>query len=249
MGMAKIHTGRAAEWLEKTATQIWMNLKTNHLWQRILKTTLATTIAVIISIIPAVVRVYGKAAYLAPMTTVFGHPGRRFGTMAEAIVLALAGTLIGVAWSTLGVYLSSLLFSHDVPAAYAVKGVFLAVALLVHGFLRSYSPRLFIFVLLLIIVCVVNLTGTATAISRMMVTQILYPILTAVGILLLVNVAIFPEFSARFLGITTIDTLGETVGALRDAGNYFIYSVEALNEDEPNNPATHLERRPNRESP
>ena len=237
MGKARRHLQRAGEWLETNIQEIWTNLQTNHLWQRMLKNTLATTIAVIISILPAVVRVYGKAAYLAPITTVFGHPGRRFGTMAEALVLSIAGTMIGIGWSVLGMYLSSLLFSHDAPAAYTVKGVFLAVALLVHGFLRSYSPRLFIFVLLLIIVSVVSLTSPTTAVSKMMVTQIVYPILTAVGVLLLVNTCVFPEFSARFLGITTIDTLGETVGALRDAGNYFVHSVEALEETEDSSPA------------
>lgn len=221
-------------WLSKNLDTIWTNLQTNHLWQRMLKNTLATTIAVIISIVPAVVRVYGKAAYLAPMTTVFGHPGRRFGTMAEALVLATAGTLVGLGWSVLGVYVSSLVYSYDPPSAYTVKGIFLVIALLVHGFLRSYSPRLFLFVLLLIIVAVVNLTNTATAISKAMVTQILYPILTAVAVLLLVNTCVFPEFSARFLGITTIETLGETVEALRDAGNYFIHSVEEVGAEEDN---------------
>src|ERR1700686_2652319 len=88
-------------WLERRADAIWSNLLTNHLWQRMLKNPLATTIAIIIALLPAVVRVYGKAAYLAPITTVFGHPGRRFGTMAEALVLAIAGTLIGTGWSIL----------------------------------------------------------------------------------------------------------------------------------------------------
>ncbi|KIN08621.1 hypothetical protein OIDMADRAFT_100340 [Oidiodendron maius Zn] len=245
MGKAKKYSKGAGEWVEKTTTQLWQNLQTNHLWQRILKNTLATTIAVIISILPAVVRIYGKAAYLAPMATVFGHPGRRFGEMAEALVLTLVGTVIGLGWSTLGVYLSSLLFSHDAPAAYTVKAVFLAIALLLHGFLRSYSPRLFISVLLLIIVCVVNLTGTSTAVSRTIATQILYPILTAVAILLLINVFVFPEFSARFLGHTTIDTLEETVRALRDAGNYFIHSMEALDGDKDERPDKHPESQGN----
>ncbi len=72
---------KVGEWAEKRATAIWTNLQTNHLWQRMLKNTLATTIAVILALIPAVVAVYGKAAYLGPITTVFGHPGRRFGAM------------------------------------------------------------------------------------------------------------------------------------------------------------------------
>jgi hypothetical protein len=219
-------------WLERRADAIWSNLLTNHLWQRMLKNTLATTIAIIIALLPAVVRVYGKAAYLAPITTVFGHPGRRFGQMAEALVLAVSGSLIGIGWSSFGLYLSSLVYGHNPPAAYTIKGLFLVVALMVHGFLRSHTPRLFIFVLLLVIVDVVSLTSTATAVTKLGVTQLLYPILTASGVLLLVNTLVFPEFSSGFLGVTTIETLGETVGALRDAGKYFISISEGSEKKE-----------------
>jgi hypothetical protein len=215
-----------AAWLKKRAHAIWSNLFTNHLWQRMLKNTLATTIAIIIALAPAVVRVYGKAAYLAPITTVFGHPGRRFGQMAEALVLAISGTLVGVGWSMFGVYLSSLVYYHNPPVAYTIKGLFLVVALMFHGFMRSHTPRLFIFVLLLIIVSVVSLTSTATAVSKTSVTLLLYPILTASGVLLLINTLVFPEFSSGFLGVTTIEMLGETVEALRDAGKYFMSIAE-----------------------
>jgi len=146
--------------------------------------------------------------------------------MAEALVLAISGTLVGIAWSMFGVYLSSLVYESDKAAAYTVKGVFLVGALMFHGFLRSHTPRLFIFVLLLIIVSVVSLTGTATHVSTASVTTLLYPILTAAGVLILVNVLVFPEFSSGFLGTSTIETLGETVGALRDAGRYFVSIVE-----------------------
>jgi hypothetical protein len=238
MGLSKnldpIKLGQKLEaWLEKRAGEIWSNLLKNHLWQRMLKNTLATTIAVIIAMLPAVVRVYGKAAYLAPITTVFGHPGRRFGMMAEALILAVSGALLGIGWSMFGLYLSSLVYGANAPAAYTIRGLFLAIALLFHGFLRSHTPRLFLFVLLLIIVSVVSLTSTATFVTKISATQLLYPILTAVGLLLLINLFIFPEFSSSFLGVTTIETLGEAVGALRDAGKYFVAIVEEpVNEGE-----------------
>lgn len=222
-GLIKMITiTKAHGWVEKRATAIWMNLISNNLWQRMLKYTIATTICVILAVTPAVFRVFGRAAYLAPITTVFGHPGRRFGQMAEALVLVVFGALLGTAWSSLGIYFSSLVFPYNEPAAYTIKGIFLAVALLFHGFLRSQSPRLFIFVVLLIIVAVVSLTGASEAVSTVLVTTLLYPILSAVGVLLIVNTVIFPEFSSSYLGITTIETLGETVGALRDAGTYFV---------------------------
>ena len=180
-----------------------------------------------ICLVPGARATLGRAAYLAPMTTVFGHPGRRFGTMAEALVLALCGTLLGVAWSTLGIFLGSLVFSGNPPAAYAIRGVFLAIAMMLHGFLRSGTPRLFIFVLLLIIVSVVSLTSTAAAVTLVLTTQILYPILMAAGVIILVNLGIFPEFSSSFLGHMTIDTLNDTAKALEDAGRYFIYIGQA----------------------
>jgi len=151
--------------------------------------------------------------------------------MAEALVLVLLGTLLGTAWSTFGIYLSSLVYDTNSPAAYTIKGIFLTIAILFHGYLRSHTPRLFLFVLLLVIVSVVNLTSPETAVSIGLVTTILYPILTAVGILLVVNVTVFPEFSSDFLGITTIQTLSQTVDALRDAGIYFVSTLEPDKEE------------------
>ncbi|QSZ33635.1 hypothetical protein DSL72_005203 [Monilinia vaccinii-corymbosi] len=222
MGTSIWNPGKWEEWADKRARAIWTNLQANHLWQRMLKVTLATTICIIIAVMPRVVAVYGKAAYLAPVATVFGHPGRRFGMMAEALILVLSGTMLGIAWSMLALYLSSLMYDSDPQAAFTIRGIFLAVAVLFHGVLRSRAPRLFLMVLLLVIVVVVSMTSTATAVAIPSVTQLVYPIVTAIAVLLVVNTLVFPESSSSFLGITTIETLGETVGALRDAGRYFI---------------------------
>lgn len=142
--------------------------------------------------------------------------------MAEALILTLVGTLLGVAWSMLGIYLSSLIHERNLPAGYAIRGIFLAIALLFHGFVRSATPRLFLFVLLLIIVSVVTLTSTAVAVTSTLTTQILYPILMAAGVILLVNICIFPEFSSSFLGQSTIETLNDTAHALENVGHYFV---------------------------
>jgi uncharacterized membrane protein YgaE (UPF0421/DUF939 family) len=217
---------KAQAWLAERCKATWDNLLANRLWQRILKNTLATTIAIILGVVPAVTNLYGKAVYLAAITTVFGHPGRRFGQMAEALALALAGSLLGVAWSTFGIYLSSLVYTSNPPAAYTIKGIFLSITVLFHGYLRSKFPRLFLFVLLLVIVSVVSLTSPAQAVSASLVTTLLYPILTAVALLLVVNVLVFPEFSSDFLGGKSIETLCDTVDALRDAGAYFMATIE-----------------------
>ena len=173
-------------------------------------------------LVPRVTTKLGTAAYLGAITTVFAHPGRRFGQLVEALVLAVAGTVLGLAWSLLGLYLSSFLITSDPAAAYSIRGIFLTCALLLHGYLRSKTPRLFVFVLLLVIVSVVTATSTASVVTRASATQILYPILLAVGVILVVNLFLFPEFSASFLGETTISTLHETTDSLQKAARYFI---------------------------
>jgi len=142
--------------------------------------------------------------------------------MTEALILTVSGTVIGVAWSTFGIYLGSLVIKDNPPAAYAIRGFFLAVVALIHGFLRSHTPRLFIFVLLMLIVAVVSLTSTAKGVTPVSATQILYPILIAAGCITLINLCIFPEFSSRFLGQMTIDTLNDTARALENAGRFFV---------------------------
>ena len=217
--------------LAKTrAAEIWEDLGKNNLWKRILKNVTATTLLVSISLIPGSRTSIGKAAYLGAIITVFGHPGRRFGQMAEALILVLSGTLLGVAWSALGIYLGSLVIKENPPAAYAIRAIFLAVVVLFHGYLRSKTPRLFIFVLLMLIVSVVSLTSTAKVVAPQSVTNILYPILIAAGCITLVNICIFPEFSSRYLGQMTLDTLNDTTKALRDAGTYFVESKRVVDQ-------------------
>ena len=181
---------------------------------------------VIVCLIPGSATTIGKAAYLGAMTTVFAHPGRRFGQMAEALVLALSGVILGLSWSLLGVYLGSLTYKDDPRAAYGIRAMFYGVALLFHGYLRSQTPRLFTFVLLLLIISITTLTTTSHYVTALIVTNVMYPILMAAGVILLVNVCVFPEFSSSFLGETTIETLNQTVKALLDAGDYFVRADE-----------------------
>ncbi|MCJ1398214.1 hypothetical protein MMC11_001411 [Xylographa trunciseda] len=216
--------------------EIRKTLGQNNLWKRMIKNVLATTITISLSLIQEPNSPFGKAAYLSSMMTVFAHPGRRVGQLTEALFLALAGVVVGSAWSFLAIYLSSLLIPSNPSAAYAVRGVFLAIALLTHGFLRSQTPRLWIFVLLLIVVCLINIATTSTQITPAFVTQLLYPTLMASAVILIVNIFLFPEFSSSFLGWTTIETLEEAATALTSAGRYFVHDAASP----PNNDNIHI---------
>jgi Putative ER transporter, 6TM, N-terminal len=223
----------ASQWLREQGKVIWDNVVKKGLWKRMLKITIATSAANAIMLIPQVEPVIGKAAYLAGITTGFGHPGRRFGQMAEALILTVSGTLLGLSWALLGLYLGSLLIETNPPAAYTVRAIFLAIAFLLHGFYRSHTPRLFLGTVLWIIINVVTLVSPAKVVTVTSATQILYPILTAVGILFLVNICIFPEFSSGFLGETALETMDELFKASNKAIDYFLGDVpgEVITED------------------
>lgn len=157
----------------------------------------------------------------AEQVTVFGHPGQRFGQMAEALFLIFSGTAFGLGWSTLGLYLSSLIYDTNISAAYAIRAVFFALAVIFHGLLRSSTPRLFLFVFFYLLISLTVLTNAVTSVSSTLVSQISYPILTALAAVLVVNVVIFPESSSGFLGNTVIETLHDAVKCLDDAVDWF----------------------------
>lgn len=177
---------------------------------------------------------FGKAAYLGAMVTVFAHPGRRVGQLVEALVLALAGLTIGVSWSVLGLWLSSLMIESNPSGAYTIRAIFFAIALMYHGYLRSSTPRMYLLVLLLIIVCLTVLTTTSSYVSSILVEQIVYPILLASAVIFVVNIAVLPEFSSAYLGRTAIDSLEASAKALQDAGLYFVGQLKLpdLGDDE-----------------
>lgn len=190
------------------------------------KHTIAVTIAVTIVVIPAVSVRYGPASYLAAMTAVFCHCSQRFGQMAQSLVFTLVGTSLGLGWSALGMYLSGLVFDSNEPAAYTIRAIFLVIVSIVHGYVRSQSPRLFVLVWLFLLTSFTTLVGTANHVTVSTVTNIVYPIFTAMGVLLIVNVTVFPEFSGKFLADTTIQTLSQTQTTLKSATEWFMEPKE-----------------------
>ncbi|KAK6957612.1 hypothetical protein Daesc_000399 [Daldinia eschscholtzii] len=198
------------------------DLQKNNLWKRIVKNTVSITINLIIGLIPAVIAVYGSSTYLGAMASVFGHPGQRFGQMTEVLMLIILGTFVGVAWGILGLYLSSLIYHTDIQAAWTIRAIFFTLALILHGVLRSWAPRLFMFVFFFLLINITILTSATTSVSVGIVTHIAYPILTAVGVIVLVNITIFPEFSSGFLGRSTIESLCATIDSFQESGDWFM---------------------------
>ncbi|KAJ4309560.1 hypothetical protein N0V84_011434 [Fusarium piperis] len=208
--------------LRRLCTVIWGDYQANDLWQHIVKCSIACTAAVIIVITPRAVSVFGPSTFLAPMATVFAHPGQRMGTMIESLLMVLLGALLGLGWSIFGLFLSSLVFERNEPAAYAIRAMFLLVSVLVHGYVRSSSPRVFLFVAFLLIASIIVLLGGAHEVTLTVFTNVLYPLLVGGGVTVVVNISMFPELSSSFLGLSAIDTLCETMDTLTRATHWFV---------------------------
>lgn len=136
-----------------------------------------------------------------------------------ALILAAVGAIIGTAWASLATYLGSLLPG---PAMLGLRAAFLTLALFAHGYVRSSTPRLYLLVLLMILPVLIGLTSPLYDLTPLFPKQFLYPILTAVAIVLLVNVAVFPEFGSTYLGSTTIETLQATLEVQKGACRLFV---------------------------
>ena len=203
--------------VRRLITVVWGDWQTNALWQRILKYTIACVAAVIIAILP---HFKTTSSFLAPMVTVFAHPAQRMGRMIEALLMILFGSLLGLAWSMLGLYLSSLVELSNPPAAYTIRALFLLVCVLLHGFVRSHSPRLFNFVLFLLVAALLTIQLPSHS-TTALITNIYIPILLGGGVLLLVNIAVFPELSSSYLGSSTIEALSKTADTLERTTFWF----------------------------
>ncbi|KAI1755167.1 hypothetical protein F4782DRAFT_490334 [Xylaria castorea] len=216
------------QWLGNVAA----NLRKPSVWQPLMKNVLSTTITIIIGVIPAIVRVYGTSTYLGAMASIFGQAGQRFGTMVETLSLIALGTLFGLGWSNLGLYLSDLVHDDNINAAWAIRAIFFALAVILHGVLRSLAPRLFQLVLFFILVNLSILTSSTRAVTLSAFKTVVYPIFTAIGVVIVVNVAVFPQFSSVFLGTSTIETLSEAIDSFQAAGVWFMTKTEDSGEDE-----------------
>ncbi|KAK6515704.1 hypothetical protein TWF281_004295 [Arthrobotrys megalospora] len=216
-----------------TATKEWFkqlhaDLKKGHLWQHILKCSIATECALAICLIPPVAIQYGPAVYLTAVASVFGHPGRSLGAMLETLVFALVGTLVGTGWVTLASYISDKIHQNSVENAHAFRAVILTISLLVHGYLRSKVPKFFVGVLLFLLTVIIQMTTPIFIFSHRVATSFLYPFLTAILICTFVNMLVFPEFSSGKVAVVTVDGLELALETLKDATDFFVSPTDEL---------------------
>ncbi|KAH6710434.1 hypothetical protein VD0002_g2229 [Verticillium dahliae] len=229
-----LHSGivKSRAWSATT----WTNLRTNNLWRRVVKYSIATTLTIIIVLIPEVVALFPGTTFLAPLTTVFANPGQRMGAMVEGLLLTLVGATMGTAWGSLGLWLSSRAVDDNLQAAFAIRALFLLCAVFHHGYLRSSSPRLIVYVLFHLTSSTIILMGPWRALTSTIVTYVAYPILIGMVVTFLINFSIFPEPSNDFLAHATIDAIDQTTLAVTRSTNWFLSPGDGPDEPQSDQP-------------
>ncbi|KAI1432811.1 hypothetical protein GGR50DRAFT_672215 [Xylaria sp. CBS 124048] len=207
------------------------NLRKRSIWLPMLKKALSTTIVIIIAVVPAIVKVYGKFTFLGVIASVFGQPGHRFGKMIESVSSIALGTLLGLGWSNLGLYLSSLVVARDTSAAWAIRAIFFTCAVIIHGVLRSSAPRLFVLIFFFFLMNLTILTNPEKTVTLSAFKEVIYPVFTAIAVIFLVNVLLLPQFASSYLGACTIETLTRTIDSFQMAGDWFMSQTEAGEEE------------------
>ncbi|KAF3129725.1 hypothetical protein TWF594_010850 [Orbilia oligospora] len=215
---------KVKEWFK----QLKSELKKDRLWQHILKCSIATECALIICLIPAVALEYGPAVFLGAIVSVFGHPGRNLGAMLETIVFALVGALVGTGWVTFASYVSDLIYRNNAENAHAFRAIILVISLLVHGYLRSKIPKIFVGVLLFLLTVIIQMTTPNFQFSAKVATSFLYPFLTGILICTFVNILVFPEFSSGKVAVVTVGGLELALETLKDATDFFVSPTDGV---------------------
>ncbi|KAG7119755.1 putative membrane protein like [Verticillium longisporum] len=233
-----LHSGIVKSRAWSAAT--WTNLRSNNLWRRVVKYSIATTLTIIIVLIPEVVALFPGTTFLAPLTTVFANPGQRMGAMVEGLLLTLVGATMGTAWGSLGLWLSSRAVDDNLQAAFAIRALFLLCAVFHHGYLRSSSPRLIVYVLFHLTSSTIILMGPWRALTNTIVTYVAYPILIGMVVTFLINFSIFPEPSNDFLAHATIDAIDQTTLAVTRSTNWFLSPGDGPDEPKSDQPAEAL---------
>lgn len=207
--------------------------------QRIFKCVVNSTIALIFCLIPKVVGILGDEPSMLPLISVMVHPGRRLGTMIEAVMFCISGLLLGNAYSLLGRFLAQKALGghlnladklqkvenyYNYRAALAILAVFEIIMLFFHGWMRSISHKFFAMVFPLFLVVHFTFMDNLKTDAGTIAKNFTIPFFLGIAMSLACNLIIFPEFGSSYLGRSMIITLNELHLTIDSTVQFFISS-------------------------
>ena len=166
---------------------------------KLMKSFLGFFIVYIICLIPASRDWLGRYNYIMVISALINHPGRAVGSQIDGAVLTILGTIAGLGWGSLALYVS--ISTSTAQSGYGgVLATFLVIFAALIAWLRCLFLRFYQAVLSAgISIAYVCLADTSESVGWIKVFNYGIPWLFGQAICLIVSVLIFPEAGSRAL--------------------------------------------------
>lgn len=175
------------------------HISTSRAGIRLLKTFLGVFITYIICLVPASRDWLGRYNYIMVISAIINHPGRAVGSQLDGAVLTISGTIAGLGWGSLALYVST-----STPTARSGYGGLLATFLVIFatliGWLRCVFTRFYQAVISAgITIYYICLADTSQTISWIKVFDYGIPWVLGQAVCLLVAVLVVPDAGSQSL--------------------------------------------------
>ncbi len=178
-------------------SDIIKQLTTSRAGIKLAKSFLGFFITYVICLIPAARDWLGRYNYIMVLSAIVNHPGRPVGSQIDGAILTIIGTVAGLAWGSLALYVST---STD-PARSGYGGVLATFLVLFNtaiAWLRCIYMRFFQAVISAgIAICYTCLADTSGAVGWKKLFDYGIPWVLGQAICLLVSVFVFPDTGSR----------------------------------------------------
>ena len=166
---------------------------------KLLKSFLGLFSCYIICLIPASRDWLGRYNYIIAVSAILNHPGRKVGSQIDGALLTTVGTIAGLSWGSLALYVST----SDATARGGYGGLlalFLIVFTMVIGWLRCIFIRFFQALIAAgLAIFYMCLADTSNTVSWLKVFDYGIPFVLGQALCLLVAILILPDTGSRSL--------------------------------------------------
>ena len=174
-------------------------ITTSRAGVKLLKSFLGVFICYIICLVPASRDWLGRYNYIIAVSAIVNHPGRKLGSQLDGAILTILGTIAGLSWGSLAIYVST----SDATARNGYGGVlaaFLVFFTMVIGWLRCVFIRFYQAVLCAgFAIFYMCLADTSETVGWLKVFEYGIPFVLGQAVCFVVATIVFPDAGSRSL--------------------------------------------------
>ena len=166
---------------------------------RLLKSFLGFFVTYIICLIPASRDWLGRYNYIMVVSAIVNHPGRAIGSQLDGAVLTIIGTIAGLAWGALALYVSTSTLTAQ--SGYGgVLATFLVIFTVAIGWLRCVFIRFYQGVIASgFAICYTCLVDASVEVAWRKIFDYGVPWILGQAVCFVISILVFPDAGSRFL--------------------------------------------------